>query len=343
MEFTPANPSSDPICNARKLSIAPMMDWTDRFDRYFLRLISRQMLLYTEMVTTGALIHGNVDRHLRFDKAEHPIACQLGGHDPADLAFSAKLVKKYGYDEVNLNVGCPSDRVQNGRFGACLMAEPDTVADAVKAMQDAVDLPVTVKHRIGINDNDSYDYMRKFVETVAKAGCEHFIVHARVAILQGLSPKENRDIPPLKYDYAYRLKQEFPNLHITLNGGIQTIEDSLTHLTKLDGVMIGRAAYNTPYMLATADQKIFGTETSIPTRHEIIRNMYDYVERELAEGTALIAITRHLLGLFSGVPGGRKFRRHLSENAYKKGVGVDVLETALSFVSEEAAALHPAA
>ncbi|WP_155154864.1 tRNA dihydrouridine(20/20a) synthase DusA [Curvivirga aplysinae] len=333
----------DPITNARKLSIAPMMDWTDRFDRYFLRLLSRNMLLYTEMVTTGALLHGDVERHLEFDTAEHPVACQLGGHNPDDLAHAAKLVKKYGYDEVNLNVGCPSDRVQNGRFGACLMAEPDTVADAVKSMQDAVDLPVTIKHRIGIDDNDHYDYMRNFVETVTKAGCEHFIVHARVAILQGLSPKENRDIPPLKYDFAYRLKQEFPELHISINGGIQTIEDSLEHLNHVDGVMIGRAAYNNPYMLVEADHKIFGEPADIPSRHDVLRQMYPYVEKELSRGTPLIQITRHLLGVFAGIPGGRKYRRHLSENAYKKESGLEVLETALGFVSEEAAARHPAA
>lgn len=319
----------------RKLSIAPMMDWTDRFDRYFLRLISKRVLLYTEMVTTGAVIHGDRQKLLGFHEAEHPVACQLGGSDPAELKLAAKVVEDFGYDEVNLNVGCPSDRVQSGRFGACLMADPQLVADCVAAMREVVDIPVTVKHRIGIDDQDSYESMKAFVDTVADAGCRHFIVHARIAILQGLSPKENRDIPPLKYDFAHRLKQERPDLHISINGGIKTLDETEDHLKKVDGVMIGRAAYQTPYILAEADRRIYGDDTGRPnSRHDILRAFLPYVREELAAGTSLNHITRHLMGLFAGCPGGAKYRRYLSENAYHKGADERVIEEAMALVPE---------
>lgn len=320
----------------RKLSIAPMMDWTDRFDRYFLRLISKRVLLYTEMVTTGAVIHGDRQKLLGFHEAEHPVACQLGGSDPAELKQAARIVEDFGYGEVNLNVGCPSDRVQSGRFGACLMADPQLVADCVAAMRDTVSIPVTVKHRIGIDDQDSYEGMKAFVDTVADAGCRHFIVHARVAILQGLSPKENRDIPPLKYDFAYRLKQERPDLHISINGGIKTLDETEGHLDKLDGVMIGRAAYQTPYILAEADRRIYGDTTGTSkSRHDILRAFLPYVRKELAAGTPLNHITRHLMGIFSGCPSGAKFRRYLSENAYHKGADESVIEQAMALVPED--------
>lgn len=297
----------------RTLSIAPMLDWTDRHYRYFARHITRNTWLYTEMVTTGALIHGDVERHLRFDEAEHPLALQLGGSDPADLAKCARLAQEWGYDEVNLNVGCPSERVQKGAFGACLMAEPHLVADCVKAMRDACDIDVTVKHRIGIDDVEHYDFLREFVDIVAAAGCQTFIVHARNAILKGLSPKENRDIPPLKYDYAYRLKRERPDLEILLNGGIKTQAEIDLHLAHVDGVMIGREAYHNPWMMANWDARYYGATSAAPEREAVVAVMLDYTRRELAEGNKLRNITRHILGLYQGVPGARQWRRMLSD------------------------------
>ncbi len=297
----------------RTLSIAPMLDWTDRHYRYFARHITRNTWLYTEMVTTGALIHGDVERHLRFDEAEHPLALQLGGSDPADLAKCARLAQEWGYDEVNLNVGCPSERVQKGAFGACLMAEPHLVADCVKAMRDACDIDVTVKHRIGIDDVEHYDFLREFVDIVAAAGCQTFIVHARNAILKGLSPKENRDIPPLKYDYAYRLKRERPDLEILLNGGIKTQAEIDLHLAHVDGVMIGREAYHNPWMMANWDARYYGATSAAPEREAVVAVMLDYTRRELAEGNKLRNITRHILGLYQGVPGTRQWRRMLSD------------------------------
>ncbi|MBU0725272.1 MAG: tRNA dihydrouridine(20/20a) synthase DusA [Alphaproteobacteria bacterium] len=318
----------------RRLSVAPMMDWTDRHDRYFLRLISRRALLYTEMVTTGAVLHGPRDRLLRFDPAEHPVACQIGGSEPDDLAATAEIVESYGYDEVNLNCGCPSDRVQQGRFGACLMAEPETVAAGVRAMIGATGLPVTVKSRIGIDEMDDYDGLKRFVEIVAEAGCRSFTVHARKAWLKGLSPKENRDIPPLRYELVYRLKQELPELEIVLNGGVMTLEEAEAHLSQVDGVMIGRAAYQEPYMLAGADGRLFGDPAPVPTRHELLRAFIPYVERELAEGTPLNHMTRHILGLFNGLPGARGFRRLLSENAHRPGAGASLILEAAEKVRE---------
>lgn len=313
----------------RRLAVAPMLDWTDRHCRYFLRLISRRTLLYTEMVTTGALIHGDRRRHLDFDPAERPLALQLGGSDPGDMARCARLAVDWGYDEVNINVGCPSDRVQNGRFGACLMAEPQTVAACVAAMKSAVALPVTVKTRIGIDDRDSYAELTDFVGTVAAAGCDALIVHARKAWLQGLSPRENREIPPLRYDVVRQLKRDFPALPMAINGGILTLEAAVGFLDALDGVMIGRAAYENPWMLAAADGRIFGEEAPAPTRHEVLDRYVAYVECQLAAGVPLGAMSRHILGLFQGQPGARAWRRHISEHAHRPGAGAEVLTAAL--------------
>ncbi|HEY8609240.1 MAG TPA: tRNA dihydrouridine(20/20a) synthase DusA [Noviherbaspirillum sp.] len=303
----------------RRLSVAPMMDWTDRHCRMFHRQITRHTWLYTEMVTTGALLHGDVPRHLDFNQEEHPVALQLGGSEPADLAKCAKLGAQWGYDEINLNCGCPSERVQKGAFGACLMAEPSLVADCVKAMRDAVDIDVTVKHRIGIDGVESYDFVRDFVGTIAAAGCATFIVHARNAILKGLSPKENREIPPLKPDYAYRLKRDFPQLEILINGGIKTLEEIDLHLQHVDGVMIGREAYHNPYLMASFDSRYYGDSTAPRSREEVLKAMQPYLQEQLARygnngnGLKLNSITRHMLGLTSGLPGARAFRQTLSD------------------------------
>ena len=311
-----------------------MMDWTDRHDRYFLRLISRRALLYTEMITTGAVLHGDRDRLLAFDPAEWPLALQLGGAVPAELAACARLAAARGYDEVNLNVGCPSDRVQNARFGACLMAEPALVADCVGAMRAAVSVPVTVKTRIGIDERDSYDELRAFVETVAAAGCETFIIHARKAWLQGLSPKQNREIPPLHYERVYRLKRDVPALQVIVNGGVLTLDEAEAHLRQVDGVMVGRAAYQTPYMLAGADRRVFGDDAPPPSREEVVRRLLPYAERQVARGVPVKSITRHILGLFNGLPGARLWRRHLSQAAHRPGAGPEVIEQALARVLE---------
>jgi tRNA-dihydrouridine synthase A len=320
----------------RRLSVAPMMDWTDRHCRYFLRLITPRALLYTEMVTTGAILFGDRERFLRFDPAEHPIALQLGGADPDQLARCAELGAARGYDEINLNVGCPSDRVQNARFGACLMAEPDLVAACVRAMRAGGPVPVTVKTRIGIDEDDSYDFLLRFVEAVAGAGCRTVILHARKAWLSGLSPKENREVPPLRYDMVHRVKADFPELEIVANGGIRTIEQARAQLARVDGVMIGREAYQNPYALAEWERALLGTATPAPSRCEIIERLMPYVERELAEGTALRAITRHVLGLFNGVPGARAWRRHLSEAAHRPGAGARVVLNAMEAVQTTA-------
>ena len=309
-----------------------MLDWTDRYCRYFLRLISTHVLLYTEMVTTGAILHGDRARFLDFDPSEHPVALQLGGSDPGDLAACAKLGERWGYDEINLNVGCPSDRVQSGRFGACLMATPTLVAECVAAMRDRVDVDVTVKHRIGIDDRDSYPELCDFVGTVAAAGARTFIVHARKAWLEGLSPKENREIPPLSYETVHRLKRDFPGLEIIINGGITTLDQAEAELGAVDGVMIGRAAYHDPWMLAQADRRIFGDDHPLPTRHEIVARLLPYVERERAAGTPVGRITRHILGLFQGRPGARAWRRHISENAHRKGADARVIVEAAARV-----------
>ncbi|EKO3484173.1 tRNA dihydrouridine(20/20a) synthase DusA [Vibrio fluvialis] len=313
-----------------RLSVAPMLDWTDRHCRYFHRLLSSQTLLYTEMVTTGAIIHGKGD-FLAYNEEEHPVALQLGGSNPADLARCAKLAQERGYDEINLNVGCPSDRVQNGRFGACLMAEPDLVAQCVAAMKEVVDIPVTVKTRIGIDDQDSYEFLTNFVTLVSeKGGCEQFTIHARKAWLSGLSPKENREIPPLDYPRAYQLKQDFPHLTIAVNGGVKTLAEAKEHLQHLDGVMIGREAYQSPYLLAEVDQQIFGLDTPVKKRSQLVQEMYPYIEQQLAQGSYLGHITRHMLGLFQNMPGARQWRRHISENAHKAGAGIEVVEQALA-------------
>ncbi|USE00237.1 tRNA dihydrouridine(20/20a) synthase DusA [Vibrio sp. SCSIO 43133] len=320
---------------ANRLSVAPMLDWTDRHCRYFHRLLSSQTLLYTEMVTTGAIIHGKGD-FLAYNEEEHPVALQLGGSNPADLATCAKLAAERGYDEINLNVGCPSDRVQNGRFGACLMAEPELVAECVAAMKEVVDVPVTVKTRIGIDDQDSYEFLTRFVSLVSeKAGCEQFTIHARKAWLSGLSPKENREIPPLDYPRAYQIKKDFPHLQIAVNGGVKTLEESVEHLKHLDGVMIGREAYQNPYILAQVDQLIFGLDTPVKKRKQVVEEMYPYIERQLANGSYLGHISRHMIGLFQAMPGARQWRRYISENAHKKGAGIEVLETALAKIPAE--------
>ena len=305
-----------------------MMDWSDHHCRYFWRLLTRQALLYTEMVTTGALIHGDRERFLHFNPEEHPVALQLGGSDPADLARCARWARDWGYDEVNLNCGCPSDRVQSGMFGACLMAQPALVADCVKAMRDACDIPVTVKHRIGIDHMESYDELVDFVATVAEAGCEVFIVHARKAWLQGLSPRENREIPPLNYAWVYQLKRDLPQLSIVINGGIQTLGQCREHLQQVDGVMLGREAYQNPWLLAEVDAQLYGMDKPAASRDDVIVALLPYVEQQLAAGAHLNHITRHILGLYQGVPGARKFRRYLSENAYKKTAGPEVLAAA---------------
>ena len=289
------------------------MDWTDRHCRYFHRQLTRHTRLYTEMVTTGALIHGDQPRHLDFNPEEHPVALQVGGSDPTDLAVCAKLGEKWGYDEINLNCGCPSERVQRGSFGACLMAEPALVADCVKAMCDAVSIPVTVKHRIGIDKNESYEFVRDFVGTVAEAGCAVFIVHARNAILKGLSPKQNREIPPLKYDMAYQLKRDFPALSVVINGGIRTTPEVHQHLRHVDGVMIGREAYHNPYWLASFDREFFGDSSPAPSREIVETRMAQYVARVSASGVPRHSVMRHTLGLYHGMPGARAWRRSMSQ------------------------------
>ena len=318
----------------RRLSVAPMLDWTDRDFRYLLRLISKHALLYTEMVTTGAIIHGNRQRFLAHDECEYPLALQLGGSDPKDLATCAKLGEEAGYDEINLNVGCPSDRVQSGSFGACLMVEPKLVAECVAAMRDVVDIPVTVKTRLGIDEHDSYQFLCDFIEPVAEAGCEIFILHARNAWLKGLSPKENRDIPPLRYDFVYQAKRDYPTLHIDINGGIHSLDEAQQHLSHVDGVMMGRAIYNDPYLLAEVDSLLFDDQYLVPTRHQVIENMLPYIGKRMSEGRPLKSITRHMLGVFQGQPGARAWRRHISENAHQKGAGLEVLTDALALVPE---------
>lgn len=311
-----------------------MMDWTDRHDRYFLRLIARHSLLYTEMVTTGAVLHGDRARLLGFDPAEHPVAVQLGGSEPSDLAESARIAADFGYDEINLNVGCPSDRVQSGRFGACLMREPDLVARCVEAMKNSVSIPVTVKCRIGVDEQEPEAALPAMAKAVRDAGCETLIVHARKAWLEGLSPKENRDVPPLDYPLVYRLKQAMPEMEIVINGGIATLDEAEAHLTHVDGAMLGRAAYQHPYILAEADRRFYGDGHEIPSRHEVLDAFMPYVQRELARGTHLHAMTRHILGLFQGCPGARAFRRHLSENAPRPGAGAEVIREAMALVRD---------
>jgi tRNA-dihydrouridine synthase A len=314
------------------LSVAPMMDRTDRHFRYFMRLLTRRTLLYTEMVTAPAILHGDREKLLGFSPEEKPLVLQVGGDDPQQLAVCAKVAEELGYDEINLNVGCPSDRVQNGNFGACLMAQPEKVARAVEAMAGAVRIPVTVKHRIGIDDRDSYEDMANFVAIVSEAGCQHFSVHARKAWLQGLSPKENRTVPPLRYEDVYRLKAEFPHLFIEINGGFISLEGAKGQLDKVDGVMIGRAAYDTPYIFAAADRDIYGEDVAPPTRREVVEAMLPYIDFWVSRGVKLNSITRHLLQLFAGQPGTKAWKRYLSENAHLPGAGVEVVRAALEKV-----------
>ncbi|NHO64718.1 tRNA dihydrouridine(20/20a) synthase DusA [Aestuariicella hydrocarbonica] len=310
-----------------------MMEWSDRHCRHLWRLISHHAVLYTEMVTTGALLHADPARFLRYHPTEHPLALQLGGSDPVALAKCSRMAEEWGYDEVNLNCGCPSDRVQNGMIGAILMAHPTKVADCVKAMQDSVSIDVTVKHRIGIDDMDDYAGMAHFVETIAKTGCKTFIVHARKAWLQGLSPKENREVPPLRYDRVYQLKQEFPELEIVINGGLHTLAQCEEQIVQVDGVMVGREAYTNPYLLAEVDQRFYHDHHEIKSRQEIAAQFVEYCQEQMSEGQLLKYMTRHMLGLFQGLPGARRFRRHISENAHKPDAGISVLEDAIGLVN----------
>lgn len=311
----------------RAFSIAPMLDWTDRHYRYLARLMSSELLLYTEMVTTGAIIHGKGD-YLAYNEEEHPLSLQLGGSNPVDLATCAKLAQKRGYDEINLNVGCPSDRVQSGRFGACLMAEPELVAQCVSAMRDQVDIPVTVKTRIGIDDEIRYEYLTNFIDIVSTSGCDTFIIHARNAWLQGLSPKQNREIPPLNYERVYQLKRDYPQFNISINGGVKNLDECLVHLSHVDGVMVGRAAYQNPYMLAQVDQRLYGVDKPVLSRDDVLQRYLPYIEQHLQSGGRLNHITRHMTGLFQGEAGSRQWRRYISENAHKSGAGIEVIEKA---------------
>ena len=331
-------PRDDPILDARqpdrRLSIAPMMDWTDRHCRYFHRQLTQRALLYTEMIPVGAILHGDPARFLAFDPAEKPLALQLGGAEPDDLARATERAAAYGYDEVNLNVGCPSDRVQNARFGACLMAEPTLVADCVRAMQAASNLPVTVKCRIGIDERDSFEHLLAFVDQVAERGCRSFAIHARKAWLTGLSPKENREIPPLRYPEVYRLKEMRPALEIVINGGILSLDEAEAHLARVDGAMIGRAAYQNPYILAEADRRLFAVEAPAAARRDAVIGMYRYLQRQRENGTPVRAVTRHMLGLFNGLPGARAWRRTLSETARGRDTEPEILLRALEEIEK---------
>ena len=319
----------------RRLSVAPMMDWTDRHCRYFHRLLSPSALLYTEMVTTGAIKYGDADRFLAYNPEELPLALQLGGSEPAVLDECAKMAEKRGFSEINLNVGCPSDRVQRGRFGACLMLEPNLVRDCMSAMLDVVDIPVTIKTRLGVDDHESYQFMTDFVGKVAESGCSVFIMHARKAILAGLSPKQNRDVPDLHYDWVYRLKKASPDLEIVINGGINSLESTRDHLRHVDGVMLGRAAYQNPWLLAECEQELFGQQADV-SREDIIDAMNAYLQRMIKQGVAAKHISRHMLGLFQGIPGAKAWRRFLSENAYKDDNNMDLLKQALAFMQPAA-------
>lgn len=331
-----SNPSSTPDSISRRFSVAPMMDWTTSDCRVFHRLFSDHTLLYTEMVTTGALIHGDAARYLGYHASEHPVALQLGGSNPSELAQCARMAEEWGYDEVNLNVGCPSDRVQNNMIGACLMAHPQLVAECLGEMRAATGIPVTVKHRLGIDDLDSFEHLHQFVETVRQSGCTSFTIHARKAILQGLSPKENRDIPPLIYDHVYRIKALYPELEIIINGGIKTLAECDQHLERVDGVMIGREAYQNPWpLLSEVDQRYFGIDRPARSRMDIAEAFIPYLEQRLAEGAPLYAVAKHLLGLFHGQRGGKQFRRYLSENGHAREAGVDTFRAALALVAQD--------
>ena len=319
----------------RKFTVAPMLDWTDRHCRYFHRLLTKQALLYTEMVTTGALLNGDVERHLRFNAFEQPVALQLGGSEPKEMAECARIAEDYGYAEVNINVGCPSERVQKGAFGACLMAEPHLIADCVAAMQAAVNMPVTVKNRIGIDEQQERDSLFNFVETVAQAGCQTFIVHARKAWLKGLSPKENREIPPLNYALVYELKQAFPQLEIIINGGITTLEQCQHHLQWVDGVMVGREAYHNPWLLAQVDSQLYATPDSFNQRKAVIDAFIPYIEQQLSQGVTLAPMSKPILGLFQGIAGARYWRRYISENAFKPNADAKILLQAMQKILDD--------
>ena len=318
------------ISYSHTFCVAPMIDWTDRHCRMFHRVLSRRARLYTEMIAAAAVLHGDAERLLAFDPAERPLALQLGGSDPQELARAARIGEDFGYDEINLNVGCPSDKVQSGRFGACLMASPEQVAACVAAMRAAVRIPVTVKHRLGIDDQDTEETLDRFVATVAAGGCRLFIVHARKAWLEGLDPKQNREIPPLDHGRVHRLKRDHPELDVVLNGGIGSLAEAQTCLAQVDGVMLGRAAYQTPWLLGGVDDHLFGEDNPAASRHEAVEAYLPYMERQLAAGVPLHHMTRHMLGLFHGRPGARQWRRHLSENAHRAGAGTEVVRTALA-------------
>jgi len=317
----------------RKFCVAPMLDWSDRHQRMLMRTMSKHSLVYTEMVTTGALIHGDAQRYLKFNTEEHPVALQLGGSDPKAMALCAKMAEDSGYDEVNINVGCPSDRVQNGAFGACLMAEPELVGENVVAMQAAVDIPVTVKNRIAIDEMEEEETLRQFLSIVSEAGCETFIVHARKAWLKGLSPKQNRDVPPLNYELVYQMKREFPQLELIINGGIKTISESQEHLSHVDGVMVGREAYHNPYIMTQVDKAIYEDDSNdYQSRKEVLNTYMRYMNQQISEGVYVKSMSRHLLGLFAGEKGAKAWRRYISENAHKPGSGIEVIEKAASFI-----------
>lgn len=329
---TTTNPDKSGSAIDHRLSVAPMLDWTDKHCRYFYRLMSKKTVLYTEMVTTGAILRGKGD-YLSYNDAEHPLVLQLGGSDVKSMTECAKIAEQRGYDEININVGCPSDRVQNGRFGACLMAEPQLVAECVNEMQSATNVPVTVKSRIGIDDLDSYEFLHTFIEQVSAAGCEHFIIHARKAWLTGLSPKQNRDVPPLDYQRVYQIKKDFLNLNISINGGIKSFNEANEHLQHIDGVMIGREIYSSPYMLATADSEIYNTTNQILTRSQIVALMVPYINENVRNGSKASHVLRHMLGLCNGLSGARQFRRHISECANKDGADGQVLLDAFKKVT----------
>lgn len=328
--------------SGHRFSVAPMMDWSDRHCRFFHRQMTRHALLYTEMVTAQAIRHGDRERLIGFDPAEQPVALQIGGSNPKLLADAARWGEDFGYCEINLNVGCPSDRVQEGRFGACLMAEPDLVAEGVAAMRRAVSIPVTVKCRIGIDDQDEDEDLDRFVQKVAATGCSTFVIHARKAWLEGLSPRQNREIPPLNYERVYRIKKSHPRLIIVINGGVASLGEAEAHLGSVDGVMVGRAAYQMPWILSQVDHRIFGAAPASATRADIVARMKPYISAELAKAPGLARLTRHMLGLFHGEPGGRLWRRILSENAHRRGAGVEVLDMALAAVADQAGRLMAA-
>ena len=322
------------MSESHKFSVAPMLHCTDRHFRYLARILSKKCFLYTEMITTGALIYGNRERWLRLHDDENPVALQLGGSKPNEMAQCAELAEKYKFDEVNINVGCPSDRVQAGKFGACLMLEPEIVSSCIKAMKAASDIEVTVKTRIGVDDQDNYEFLKHFVEKIAAADCKTFVIHARKAHLSGLSPRQNRSIPPLRYEYVYRLKQDFPELTIILNGGIKDTQEILAHLKELDGVMVGREAYDNPYFLSEIDEIIFKTSTKSISRFAVLDQYKLYMQSELDNGVPLKVLAQHVFGLFNGLPGARSWRRYLSEHIYSKDAGLDVINDAVKAVSE---------